>query len=42
VPTPRAIWAFYRAIRRFADSRPDLANTVPGVTLQARRTLPRR
>jgi catechol 2,3-dioxygenase-like lactoylglutathione lyase family enzyme len=38
-PTPRQLWAFYRAIRGFAKSRPDLANTVPGVTLQARRTL---
>lgn len=33
---------FYRTIRGFAKSRPDLANTVPGVTLQARRTLPPR
>lgn len=42
VPTPRQLWAFYRAIRAFARSRPDLANTVPGVTMQARRTLPAR
>ncbi|ART68283.1 hypothetical protein BTO20_06505 [Mycobacterium dioxanotrophicus] len=41
MPTPRQLWAFYRAIRGFAKSRPDLANTVPGVTLQARRTLPK-
>jgi catechol 2,3-dioxygenase-like lactoylglutathione lyase family enzyme len=41
IPTPRQLWAFYRAIRGFAKSRPDLANTVPGVTLQARRTLPK-
>ncbi|OBA57589.1 hypothetical protein A5647_23355 [Mycobacterium sp. 1100029.7] len=42
VPTPREIWSSYRAIRGFAGRRPDLANTVAGVTLQARRTLPRR
>lgn len=40
VPTPRQVWSFYRTIRGYAKSRPDLANTVPGVTLQARRTLP--
>lgn len=42
VPTPRQVWSFYRALRGFAKSRPDLANTVPGVTLQARRSLPSR
>jgi len=41
VPTPRQVWSFYRALRVFTKSRPDLANTVPGVTWQARRTLPR-
>ena len=40
VPTPQQVWSFYRAIRGFARHRPDLARTVPGVTLQARRTLP--
>ena len=40
VPSSRQVWTFYRAIRYFAMSRPDLANTVPGVTWQARRTLP--
>jgi hypothetical protein len=39
VPTPRQLWPFYRAIRAFARSRPDLAKTVPGVAWQARRTL---
>ncbi|OBF13374.1 hypothetical protein A5730_02915 [Mycobacterium sp. ACS4054] len=42
VPTPRQVWRFYRSIRRFAKVRPDLANTVPGVLRQAKRTLPRR
>ncbi|MEM6105758.1 VOC family protein [Mycobacterium sp. 050272] len=42
VPTPRQIWSFYRAIRCFAKSRADLANTVPAVLCQARRTLPGR
>ena len=42
VPTPRQVWSFYRALRAFARSRPDLANTVPGVTWQATRTLPSR
>lgn len=41
VPTPRHVWSFYRALRVFAKARPDLANTVAGVTWQARRTLPR-
>jgi hypothetical protein len=40
VPTPRHVWSFYRAIRSFAKSRSDLANTVVGVTWQARRALP--
>lgn len=40
VPSPRQVWSFYRALRVFAKSRTDLANTVLGVTLQARRTLP--
>lgn len=42
VPTPRQFWSFYRALRGYGTSRADLANTVPGVTLQARRRLPRR
>jgi catechol 2,3-dioxygenase-like lactoylglutathione lyase family enzyme len=41
VPTPKHLWSSYRAIRGFADNRADLANTVPGVMRQARRTLPR-
>ena len=40
VPAPRHVWSFYRAIRSFAKSRSDLANTVVGVTWQARRALP--
>jgi hypothetical protein len=40
VPTPRRVWSFYRAIRSFAKSRSDLANTVVGMTWQARRALP--
>ncbi|WP_019972479.1 hypothetical protein [Mycobacterium sp. 141] len=39
VPTPGQVWSFYRTIRGYARSRPDLANTVPGVALQARRAL---
>lgn len=42
VPTPHQLWSFYRAIREFSKSRQDLANTVSGVALQARRTLPTR
>ena len=42
VPSPRQVWSFYRALRVFTKSRSDLANTVPGVTWQARRTLPSR
>lgn len=42
VPTPYQIWAFYCAIRGFAKSRADLANSVLGVTWQARLALPRR
>ncbi|OBK11546.1 VOC family protein [Mycobacterium asiaticum] len=42
VPSPRQLWSFYRTIKAFAKSRADLANTVPGVTWQARRSLPRR
>lgn len=40
VPSPRQVWAFYRAMRKFTKSRTDLASTVPGVMLQAQRTLP--
>lgn len=40
IPSPRQAWAAYRALRGFARSRPDLANTVPGLALQARRVLP--
>jgi catechol 2,3-dioxygenase-like lactoylglutathione lyase family enzyme len=42
VPTFRHVWSSYRALRAEAKSRPDLANSVPGLTLQAMRTLPRR
>ncbi|OBI02892.1 VOC family protein [Mycobacterium scrofulaceum] len=42
IPTPRQVWASYRALRCFAGSRPDLARSVPGLAWQARRTLPRR
>lgn len=42
VPTPHQVWSSYRALRAFARSRSDLANTVPGVAWQARRTLPAR
>jgi hypothetical protein len=42
VPTPRQVWSFYRAVRTVARNRPDLANTMPGVTWQAVRRLPRR
>ncbi|MGV0634897.1 VOC family protein [Mycolicibacillus trivialis] len=42
VPSPRQVWSFYRTLRGFARSRRDLANTVPGVLLQARRVLPSR
>ena len=42
VPTPRQVWSFYRAIREQTRSRSDLANTVPGLTWQARRVLPSR
>lgn len=41
VPTPREVWSFYRAVRGFVRLRSDLANTVPGVMRQARRSLPR-
>lgn len=41
VPSPHEVWASYRALRGFVKTRPDLARTVPGVTLQARRSLPR-
>jgi hypothetical protein len=42
VPTPPQLWSSYRALRGFTRSRADLARTVPGVTWQARRSLPRR
>jgi catechol 2,3-dioxygenase-like lactoylglutathione lyase family enzyme len=42
VPSPHQVWSFYRALRVFTKSRSDLANTVPGVTWQARRALPSR
>lgn len=42
VPSLRQVWSFYRALRGFAGSRADLANTVPGLAWQARRTLTRR
>ena len=40
IPSPRQIWSFYRTMRAFGKQRPDLANSVPGITLQAMRTLP--
>ncbi|MGV0806425.1 VOC family protein [Mycolicibacterium setense] len=40
VPTPRQVWSFYRTMRGFGKQRPDLANSVPGITLQAMRQLP--
>ncbi|MGV0739210.1 VOC family protein [Mycobacterium syngnathidarum] len=40
VPSPRQVWSFYRAMRTFGKQRPDLANSVPGITLQAMRALP--
>jgi hypothetical protein len=42
LPTPRQVWSSYRALHTFAKNRPDLANTVPGLTRQTRRTLPSR
>lgn len=42
IPSPRQVWAFYRTLRNVAKSRPELADTVPGVTRQAMRTLPSR
>lgn len=40
VPSPRQLWSFYRTLRAFGKQRPDLARTVPGIALQARRPLP--
>lgn len=40
IPSPRQAWSFYRSLRAVTRSRPDLANTVPGVLSQARRSLP--
>ncbi|OBB27413.1 VOC family protein [Mycolicibacterium fortuitum] len=42
IPSPRQIWSFYRTMRAFGKQRADLANSVPGITLQAMRTLPRK
>ena len=42
VPTPGQVWRFHRALRGIIKNRPDLANTVLGVTRQAVRTLPSR
>jgi hypothetical protein len=42
VPTPRQVWSFYRALRAETKRRPDLANSVPSLTRQAKRTLPPR
>ena len=42
VPRPGQVWSFYRALRGFSKSRPDLADTVPGVARQAARSLPPR
>ncbi|GAB09547.1 hypothetical protein GOARA_043_00220 [Gordonia araii NBRC 100433] len=42
VPSPRQAWASYRALEGYADSRDDLADSVPALGMQARRKLPRR
>jgi len=42
IPSPCQVWSFYRALRGFAKTRADLADTVSGLLLQARRTLPGR
>jgi catechol 2,3-dioxygenase-like lactoylglutathione lyase family enzyme len=42
VPSPRQVWSYYRALGAGARSRPDLANSVPGLTWQAVRQLPSR
>lgn len=42
VPSPGQVWRFYRAVRGYAGSRPDLATSVPGLARQARRALPSR
>ncbi|BBZ68400.1 hypothetical protein MINS_38290 [Mycolicibacterium insubricum] len=42
IPSPRQLLAFYRAMRGFSRARSDLADTVLGVTMQAKRKLPRR
>ena len=39
IPSPQQVWSFYRAMRTHSGSRPDLARTVPGLMLQARREL---
>ncbi len=41
-PTPRQLWSSYRALRTQANSRPHLANTLPGLVRQASRALPQR
>lgn len=41
-PTPRQLWSSYRALRTQANSRPDLANTLPSLVRQASRALPQR
>ena len=42
VPKPLQVWSSYKALRVFARASSDLANTVPGLSWQARRTLPSR
>ncbi|MCC5582519.1 hypothetical protein IMZ11_43740, partial [Microtetraspora sp. AC03309] len=42
IPSPHQIWSFYRTMRAFGKQRADLANSVPGITLQAMRRLPRK
>ena len=39
VPTPRQVWSFYRTVHALATSQPHLADSVPRVIWQARRTL---
>lgn len=41
VPSPRQVWAYHRAVRTIAKTRPDLPNSVPRLMFQATRRLPR-
>ncbi|MET9200191.1 VOC family protein [Gordonia sp. NPDC003585] len=42
IPSPRQMLSFYRAMKSVADTRSDLANSVPGLMRQAVRSLPGR